>query len=67
MSDIVYPNINVRLTGENGNAFSVLGKVINAMRKAGLTKPQIFEFEKEAMSGNYDNLLQTCMKYVNVE
>jgi len=59
-----YPNITVQLTGEDGNAFFVLGKVSRALKKEGIdTEP----FMNEAMSGDYDNLLRTCMAWVNVE
>ncbi len=36
------------------------------MKQAGLSEEQRDEFQKEALSGNYDHLLQTCMKYVDV-
>lgn len=62
-----YPDVTVRLVGENGNAFFILGKVVRAMRKAGLTQHQINEYVEEAQSGDYDNLLRVTMKYVNIE
>lgn len=31
-----YPEINVPLVGEDGNAFSILGRVKRIMRRAGL-------------------------------
>lgn len=61
-----YPNVKVKLVGSNGNAFAVLGNVMKAMRKAKLTSEQIQEYQTEAMSGNYDHLLQTTMRYVDV-
>jgi len=54
------------LVGQNGNAYAILGVVSKAMRKAQLSNNQIDEFMSEAMAGDYDHLLQTCMKYVNV-
>ena len=65
--EVKYPKINVQLTGEDGNAFGILGKVIKALRKGGATPGDVTKFQEEAMSGDYDNLLQTCMKWVNVE
>ena len=59
-------DIKVELTGINGNAFSILGKVIRALKKGGATSEQIEEFQAEATSGDYDHLLQTCMKWVDV-
>ena len=60
-----YPEIHVQLTGKNGNAFFILGRVTKAMLRAGLTNVEIREFREEATSGDYDHLLQTVMKYVD--
>ena len=57
----------LELVGQNGNAFMVLGLANKAARKAGWTKDEIDEFMAEAMNGDYDHLLQTCMKYFDVE
>lgn len=57
----------VKLVGEDGNAFSILARVRVALRKAGMKQDKIKEFVDEATSGDYDHLLQTCMKYVNIE
>ena len=65
--EIKYPNITVELTGKDGNAFNLIGLVKKEMRKAKLTTEQIDEFTMEAMSGDYNNLLTTCMKYVEVK
>jgi hypothetical protein len=62
-----YPDITVRLTGEHGNAFAVVGRVQKAMRQAGVGEEEIDRFRKEALSGNYDSLLQTCIDWVDVE
>ena len=56
----------VKLVGKDGNAFFILGTVKNALKKAGMKK-EAESFFKEASSGDYDNLLQTCMKYVEIE
>ena len=61
-----YPNVKVQLTGEDGNAFSIIGRVRRAMRRAGLPSETCDTFSKEAMSGDYDHVLQTAMKYVEV-
>jgi hypothetical protein len=59
-------DIEVQLTGQDGNAFMILGLVAKAMRRAGLTQEQIDEFHNEATAGDYDHLLATAMKYVEV-
>jgi len=65
-SDCKHPEITVQLVGEDGNAFSILGAVSGAMRRAGVSKEERDQFMSEAMSGDYDHLLVTCMKWVNV-
>ena len=59
-------DVTVRLTGEDGNAFAVLGTVKNALQRAGYRK-EAEEYFEEATSGDYDNLLRVTMQYVNVE
>ena len=66
MSEPLYPEISVELVGGDGNAFAILGSVKRAMQRGGLPKEVIDKFREEAMSGDYDNLLTTCMRYVNV-
>lgn len=61
-----YPDIRVRLTGKDGNAFNLLGLVQQGLRKGKVPKLEQDEFLKEAMSGDYDHLLQTCMAWVKV-
>jgi len=61
-----FPNVEVGLVGEDGNAFSILGKVKSALRKGGATPAETSEFMEEAMSGDYDHLLQTVTRWVEV-
>jgi hypothetical protein len=60
-------NVGVRLIGEDGNAFAILGKVQKALREAGATKAEVDEYYAEATSGDYDNLLRVSMAWVDVE
>ena len=62
-----YPDIHVQLTGESDNAFAILGAVKKAMRKANVSEDEIKKFRDEATAGDYDELLRTCMKWVDVE
>lgn len=55
----------VKLVGEDGNAFAILGRVRATLRKGGYPQEFIEQFTKEATAGDYDHLLQTVMKYVN--
>jgi len=54
----------VKLVGEDGNAFSIMGRVRTALKKAEWTEEEITEFMDDMMSGDYDNLIcvvsQTC-------
>ena len=61
---VKYPNIKVKLSGEDGNAFSIIGRVLKAMKKAKVSEEERTQFKKEAMSGDYDNLLQVVMSWV---
>ncbi len=67
MANTTYPDITVQLSGTDGNAFSVIGKVQKAIRSAeGVDAAR--RFSEEAMqAGSYDELLQFCMSTVNVE
>ena len=62
-----YDKPAVKLVGENGNAFFILGKVKKAMLSAGASRNETTEFMRKATAGNYDNLLRVCMEYVDVE
>lgn len=57
----------VKLIGEDGNAFFIMGKVAQALRRAGASDKVIQEYQEKAMSGDYDNLLRVTMEYVDVE
>ena len=53
----------LKLVGEDGNAFAILGRARQVALKNGLDWKTI---QAEAMSGDYDHLLQTMMKYFKV-
>jgi hypothetical protein len=61
-----YPDVEVQLTGTDGNAMAVMGTVGKALGRAGISKQERDAFFKEASSGDYDNVLQTCFKWVTV-
>ncbi len=56
----------VKLIDTNGNAFAIIGRVKDALFKAGADRKYINQFQMEAMSGDYDNLLCVTMDYVHV-
>lgn len=61
-----FPEVTANLIGIDSNAFSIISAVREAMRRAGVDKTQIEEFTEEATSGDYDNVLQTAIKWVTV-
>lgn len=74
--DVKYPNVYVQLTGNDGNAGAIMGAVSQALRRElrdpayGLTpeeqRAEITAYREESMSGDYDNLLATAMRWVDV-
>ena len=62
-----YPDIQVQLTGQDGNAFAILGRTTGALRRAGLPQEEIDDYVAEATSGDYDHLLHTTMAWVDSE
>lgn len=65
-SDIRYPEIEVQLTGNDGNAFAIMGAVSKALRRAGVDAAEIKEYTDDSMSGDYNHLLVTAMRWVSV-
>jgi hypothetical protein len=61
------PGISVLLTGTDGNAYAVLGQVLRALRRAGVSTAERDAFVQEATAGDYDALLQTAMQWVEVD
>jgi len=57
----------VKLIGLDGNAFSILGRVKLALKRAGADKEYIDQYLSEATLGDYDHLLAVSMGYVEVE
>jgi len=63
--EVKFPDVSVQLTGQDGNAMAVMSTVTQALRRAGHAD-QVSEFMAEAMSGDYDHVIQTCMAWVDV-
>lgn len=56
----------VQLVGVDGNAFMLIAVCRRAARKAKYTPEQIEAFCQEAMSGDYDHVIQTCTDWFEV-
>ena len=65
-STVKYPKIKVKLIGEDGNAFAIIGRVRQALKKGGVPEEEIAKFTKQAQSGDYSNVICTCCEWVNV-
>lgn len=59
-------DVKVQLSGNDGNAFAVMGAVKSALKKAGASKEELDQYLSESMSGDYDNLLRVAMEWVKV-
>lgn len=56
----------LKLVGQDGNAWMILGLAKRAADKAEWTAEQWVKVRDEAKNGNYDNLLKTMSKYFEV-
>lgn len=56
----------MQLTGNDGNAFAILGACRKAARRAKVSSEEIELFTKECTSGDYNHLLATCMRWFDV-
>ena len=65
-NEVKFPNVKVKLVGEDGNAFAILGRVSKALKKGGATKEQVDEYFAEATAAKYCDLLSVTMQWVDV-
>lgn len=65
-TEVKYPDIEVQLTGTDGNAFAIIGKVAKALRRAGVSKEVEEQFIDEATAGDYNHVIATAMRWVEV-
>jgi len=57
--------VKMRLVGEDGNAFAILGRLQRAAKASGWTREEIKAVTDDAASGDYDHLLAVMMEYVD--
>ena len=57
----------IKLVGRDGNAFAILAECRRAARRAGWESDKINDMLNEMMSGDYNHLLVTAMRYFEVE
>ena len=56
----------LKMVGEDGNAFSILGRARATLRRNGMVD-RIEEFTKTATSGDYQRLIATCCEWFDVQ
>lgn len=66
MIEQTYIPLEVHLAGPDGNAFCILGNAQRLLKQAGYNKQEIDEVIKEAMSSDYDHLLETIGKVLDL-
>lgn len=62
-----YPDISlvINLEGPDGNAFAILGCLRREFKRNSVPKEEWDLFYAEATSSSYENLLETCRRWVN--
>lgn len=65
-TEVKFPGVEVELVGHDGNARSIIGRVSRALREGGASTAEIAEFFTEATSGDYDNVIATAARWVEV-
>lgn len=71
---VKYPDVTVDMSGEDGGTLQILGRVRRALRlhlreleiPSADIDAEIATFTAEATSGDYNHLLQTVMRWVEV-
>jgi hypothetical protein len=59
-------DVKVKLVGEDGNAFAIMGAVRGALERNG-HEDLASQYIEEAAMGDYNHLLRVSMDYVEVE
>lgn len=57
----------VQLVGEDGNAFSILGRVSKALKRAGNDESVVDAYMEQAMAGDYDHLLAVTLAFTDYD
>lgn len=62
----IYPTIRLRLHGSSPHPLMILAAMSEGLRASGVERDEIDRIVVEALSGDFDNILATCLKYVRV-
>ena len=62
-----FPQVTVRLTGENGNTLNLLAVCSRAMRRAGISQADVDQLTRDVLgSASYEDALRAMMATVSV-
>ena len=64
---IKYPQVTIKLSYPHIYVFDPMEEAARAMRSAGISEKGIEKYIKEAERGDFNHLMRTIMRYVNVE
>lgn len=61
-----FPDVRVKLVGEDGNVFAIIGRVCRALRQGGANEADVKAFTDEIQAaGSYDEALVVVMRWVD--
>lgn len=60
-----HPEVEVRLSDEDGNAFVLIGRTGGALKRAGLRSEAEVFYQEATACGSYDEVLQLIMRTVS--
>lgn len=64
--EIKHPDVKVKLVGEDGNVFSIMGRVGKALKRAGYPESAKAYYDEVMKAKDYDDALGITMTYVEV-
>ena len=67
MQDVRHPHVRVKLVGEDGNVFFILGRVSGEMKRERVSEAEQKAFMDEAMSDDYEHALRTVTQWVTAD
>ena len=68
LGKISYPSVHVKMVGEDGNIFAIIGRVNKALREAGISKAEREQFMDDiTQASDYSDALGRITHWVTVE
>ncbi len=62
----LYPDIHVTLSGMDRNAINIIAALRRELKRNHVSGVRLHAFTMEVREGDYDHVLATCMKWVDV-